>query len=198
MSALPKRFFTAEEYLELECKAEYKSQYVAGEIFAMAGAQALHDKITGNIFAGLHRRFRNLVCDVFTSDMRVCIPAGDMYTYPDVSALCGEPKFETNGNPPSLLNPQVIFEVLSASTHAFDRGDKFSRYRRLDSLTDYVLVSTDRMRVEHHAVQPSGVWKYEESEHPSNRLRLASVDCEVPLEEIYDKVAFSETGRGSR
>jgi Uma2 family endonuclease len=90
----------------------------------------------------------------------------------------------------SLLNPQVIFEVLSPSTEAFDRGEKFARYRKLDSLTDYVLVSAERMRVEQHTLQLSGVWTYAEYEHPSNRLRLTSVDCEVPLEEIYDKVAF--------
>jgi Uma2 family endonuclease len=84
----------------------------------------------------------------------------------------------------------VIFEVLSPATETFDRGDKFARYRKLDSLTDYALVSADRMRVEHHALQPSGVWTLEEYEHPSNRLRLTSVDCEVPLEEIYDKVVF--------
>ena len=196
MSALPKRFFTPEEYLELESEAEYKSQYVAGEIFAMSGAQPAHDKIVGNIIAGLHNRFRGKSCDVFTSDMRVRA-ADDLYTYPDVTALCGEPKFEARGKqPPSLLNPVVIFEVLSPSTEAFDRGIKFARYRRLETLRDFVLVSADRMRAEHHWLQDSGVWAYEDCIDPGEVLRLVSVGCELPLAEIYERVPLP--GPGSR
>ncbi len=194
MSALPKRFFTPEEYLELEAKAEYKSQYFAGEIFAMAGAQPSHDKITSNLIIALGLRFRGRSCDVFTSDIRVRA-ADDMYTYPDVTALCGEPKFAGTGNqPPSLVNPRVIFEVLSPSTEAFDRGIKFARYRRLETLTDYVLVSADRRRVEHHRLQDSGVWAYEDYVDASEVLRLASVGCELPLTEIYERVTLPGTG----
>ena len=194
MSALPKRFFTPDEYLELEAAAEYKSQYFAGEIFAMAGAQPAHDRITGNIFAGLHTRFRGGPCTVFTADMRVRA-ADDMYTYPDVTALCGQPEFVTKGNqPPSLTNPRVVFEVLSPSTEAFDRGIKFTRYRRLETLTDYVLVSADRMRVEHHRLQDSGIWALDDLTTPEMSLSLPSVGCEVPLAEIYERVTF--TGRG--
>jgi Uma2 family endonuclease len=189
MSALPKRFFTPGEYLELELKAEYKSQYIAGEIFAMAGAEPWHVKVTNNLIIALGTRFRGRDCEVFSSGMRVRVPAGDLYTYPDVSALCGKPEFETADHPQSLLNPQVIFEVLSPSTEAFDRGDKFARYRRLDSITDYILVFAERMRVEHHKLQRSGAWTYAEYEHPSNFLRLTSIDCEVALEEVYDQVA---------
>lgn len=192
MSALPKRFFTPEEYLGLEGEAEYKSQYVAGEIFAMAGAKPAHDRITANIIAGMHRRFRGGPCDVFTSDIRIGVRAGEMYTYPDVSALCGEPTFEGVGSaPPSLLNPQVIFEVLSPSTEAFDRGEKFRRYRRLETLTDYVLVSVASMRVEHHHLLDSGVWAYEDYNHPDCILKLASVGCELPLGEIFERVTFT-------
>jgi Uma2 family endonuclease len=198
MSALPKRHFTPEEYLEMEVKAEYKSQYLAGEIFAMAGAQPWHIVVTGNLITALNLRFRGRACHVYFSDMRLSVRAGGLYTYPDVMALCGKPEFDDAYNPVSLLNPQVIFEVLSPSTEAFDRGDKFTRYRKLDSLTDYVLVSADRMRIEHHALQRSGVWRYEEYEHPSNHLRLASVDCEVPLAEIYDKVELPEPGFGAK
>ena len=188
MSALPKRFFTPEEYLALEAEADCKSQYVAGEIFAMAGAQPTHDTITGNLFAGLHSRFRGRSCHVFTSDMRVRA-ADDMYTYPDVTALCGEPTFATTGKqPPSLLNPRVIFEVLSPGTEAFDRGIKFARYRRLETLTDYVLVSTHQMRVEHHRLRDDGVWDYEDLGDPDELLRLTSVGCELPLAEIYERV----------
>jgi Uma2 family endonuclease len=191
MSALPKRFFTPEEYLELEVKAEYKSQYVGGEIFAMAGAQPSHDQITGNIIIALGLRFRGRSCNVFTSDLRVRAAKGDLYTYPDVTALCGKPEFDGKpGNPPSLLNPQVIFEVLSPSTEGFDRGEKFTRYRKLESLTDYVLVSTERMGLEHFVRQTDHSWTFKAYEHPDEQLVLANVGCEIPLSEIYDKVAF--------
>lgn len=191
MSALPERRFTPEEYLALEVQADYKSQYIAGEIFAMAGAEPWHVTVTGNLVAALILRFRGRACQVFFTDMRLRVEAGDLYTYPDVMALCGEPQFEASQRPRSLLNPQVIFEVLSPSTEAFDRGDKFTRYRRLPSLTDYVLVSTERMRVEHHTKQPSGVWTFAEYESPASGLSLSSIGCEVPLSEIYDKVVFS-------
>jgi Uma2 family endonuclease len=198
MSALPKRFFTPEEYLELEAKAEYKSQYFAGEIFAMAGAQPAHDKITGNLIIALGLRFRGRSGDVFTSDMRVRA-ADDMYTYPDVTALCGEPLFATRGNqPPRLVNPGVIFEVLSPSTEAFDRGIKFARYRRLETLRDYVLVTADRMRVEHHYLRDDGVWAYADYGEPDWGLRLESVGCELPLAEVYERVTFPASGPGGR
>lgn len=190
MSAQPKLHFTPQEYLELELAAEYKSQYIAGEIFAMAGAQPWHDRVANNIRSILHVQFRGRPCEYFSSDMRVRVEAADMYTYPDVSALCGEPKFETASDPHSLLNPQVIFEVLSPSTQAFDRGSKFDRYRKLTSLTDYVLVASERIRVEQHVRQPSGAWQYAEYEHPSSQLRLASLDCALTLADIYERVEF--------
>lgn len=115
-------------------------------------------------------------------------------SYPDVAALCGEPKFDTTRKPYGLLNPQVIFEVLSPSTEAFDRGDKFMRYRKIDSLTDYVLVSAEQMSVEHFARQADGTWIFRALDQADQQLVLASVDCEVPLAEIYDKVAFPEPG----
>ena len=198
MSALPKLHFTPEEYLELEVAAEYKSQYVAGEIFAMAGAHPAHDKITANIIAALNLRFRGRSCDVFTSDMRVRAALSDMYTYPDVTALCGEAKFEGKKNdPPSLLNPQVIVEVLSRSTQTFDRGDKFARYRKIATLTDYLLVSTDERHVEQHIRRPDGIWTREDwGDWEGSSVRLDSLGCDLPLAEIYDKVTFPERGAG--
>ena len=156
MTALPKRFFTPEEYLILEDRAEYKSQYVDGEIFAMAGAEPEHVEITDNLTFALRTRFRGRPCRSYASELRVRVEPGGLWTYPDVVALCGEPKFDRTGTPATLLNPQVIFEVLSPSTASFDRGDKLNRYRLLESLTDYVLVAADRMRVEHHTRQANG------------------------------------------
>lgn len=190
MSALPKRFFTPEEYLALEIPAEYKSQYVDGEIFAMARAQPWHVEVVGNINAALLTRLRGRPCKTYSSDMRVRSKPGNLWTYPDVVALCGKPIFDTGGDPQTLLNPQVIFEVLSPSTEVFDKGDKFRRCRQLETLTDYVLVASDRWRVEHHRVQENGVWICEEYSHKNSRFRLASLDCELPLAEIYEGVTF--------
>ena len=190
MSALPKRFFTPDEYLDLEVKAEYKSQYVGGEIFAMAGAQPWHNDVVFNLATALGLRFRGRHCKAYFSDQRVQAKAGGLYTYPDVAALCGEPKFDTTRNPYGLLNPQVVFEVLSPSTAGFDRGDKFTRYRKLESLTDYVLVASEQMGVEHFVRQADGAWSFRAYEQSDERLVLASVECEIPLAEIYDKVVF--------
>ncbi len=190
MSALPKRFFTPQEYLALEEKAEYKSQYVAGEIFAMAGAEPWHVEIAGNIAGELRNLFRGKSCKVYGADMRVRVDVGDLWTYPDVSALCGTPRFDSSSNPRSLLNPQVIFEVLSPSTEAFDRGDKFARYRRIESLTDYVLVASDQMRVEHYVRQAGAAWTLNEYSDPADCVPLVAVGCELPLEEIYYRVTF--------
>ena len=193
MSALPKRRFTPEEYLALEVKAEYKSQYIDGEIYAMAGTQPAHNDIVWNIAGELRNQFRGRPCKAAVADQRVRVEAGALYSYPDVAAWCGEARFD-GVNPPCLLNPQVIFEVLSPSTEAFDRGEKFARYRLLESLTDYVLVSSERMRVEHFVRQTGGDWILHPCDQPADRLILAGVAAELPLAEIYDKVAFDVAG----
>ena len=196
MSVLPKRFFTPDEYLDLEVKAPYKSQYVGGEIFAMAGTHPVHNEILGNIVAGLHGRFRGRPCRVYFQDIRLQDKPGELYTYPDAMALCGEPRFDSTHKPYGLLNPQVIIEVLSPLTAEFDRGDKFMRYRKLESLTDYVLVASEQMGVEHFVRQADGAWSFRAYERLDEELVLASVDCKVPLAEIYDKVVFPEPDFG--
>ncbi len=190
MSALPKRFFTPDEYLELEGKAEYKSQYVGGEIFAMAGSEPWHVQIMDNLTKALGRRLDDRPCATFSSDMRVQAAEGELSTYPDVSALCGEPRFDDRVRPGSLLNPQVIFEILSPSTEAFDRGEKFVRYRKLPSLSDYVLVASEVMRVEHFVRQGNGAWVLTEYNQPADAVPLGPLDCALPLAEIYRRVTF--------
>ncbi len=198
MSALPKRYFTPEEYFLLEERSPYKSQYIHGEIFPMGegsgvppslmgGAAPNHVLIASNINASLSLQFRGRPCRVFNSDLSVAADPGRIYTYPDVVALCGEPRYEPTHAPVSLLNPQVIVEVLSPSTEAYDRGDKFLFYQRLASLTDYVLVAAERMRVEHYTLQDGG-WVPTGYSRPADRLVFASVEVELSLAEIYDKV----------
>ena len=199
MSALPKRYFTPEEYLALEVQASYKSQYVAGEIYAMAGASRWHIRIVDNLTYALRKRLDDRPCDTFSSEMRVRAAESELYSYPDLSALCGEPRFDDADQSGTLLNPQVIFEVLSPSTEAFDRGDKFARYRKLPSLTDYVLVASEFMRVEHfvrHADNPAA-WTLTEYNLPADAVPLRSLDCTLPLEEIYRRVVFPASGASS-
>lgn len=195
MSALPKRFFTQEEYALLEEHAPYKSQYVAGEIFAMAGVQPWHDDIVVNLYKLFLKRFEGRPCRLHTADVKIRAKAGDLWTYPDLSVVCGERKYDTSANPHSLLNPQAIFEVLSPSTEAFDRGDKFTRYQSIESLTDYVLVASEQMRVQHYARQATGGWLYREFHAPEDLVKLATMKVELPLTEIYEGVTFPESGK---
>ena len=190
MSALPKRYFTPEEYILLENQADYKSQYVAGEIYAMAGAEPEHNQIVSNIAFALKTAFGDRPCESFTQDQRVKVAEAELYTYPDVVAFCGEGQYDRSSRPAMLLNPQAIFEVLSPSTEAFDRGDKLLRYRTLPSLTDYVLVAVDAMRVEHFTRLPDAPWTMTEHRQPADRVPLRALEAELTLAQIYRRVVF--------
>jgi Uma2 family endonuclease len=146
---------TEAEYLEIERTAEWKSEFFNGEMFAMAGATPEHVLIAGNVAAELRLQLRGRPCRVYPVDLRVKVSDTGLYTYPDVVVVCGEPRFdELRGD--TLLNPTLIVEVLSSSTEAYDRGDKFAHYRRLDSLQEYVLVAQDRCRIERFLRQKEG------------------------------------------
>ncbi len=140
MAAAVKLEYTVEEYLAMERASETKHEYVNGQITAMAGATKWHDQISFNLHGIFYTLFRNRNCTGYTNDTRVNINAVGAYTYPDLSLVCGEPKFD-QGNANTLLNPTVIIEVLSTSTEGYDRGEKFQQYRALESLRQYVLVS---------------------------------------------------------
>jgi Uma2 family endonuclease len=190
MSSLPKVRFTSEQYLALERQAEYKSEFLGGEIFAMAGASREHNLIAGNVFAALHAQLRGRPCETYASDMRVKVTASGLYTYPDVVVACGEPRFE-DAHGDTLLNPTLVVEVLSTSTEAYDRGDKFADYRLLESLAEYVLIAQDRHRVERFTRQPDGQWLFSEARHLGGAISLGSIDCQLALDEVYDRVKLS-------
>jgi Uma2 family endonuclease len=189
MSLPTNSLYTPEQYLALERKADCKSEYINGQIVAMAGASLEHNTITANFVRALGNHFMGRPCRVFSSDMRVKVAATGLYTYPDVVALCGEIRFD-DAQRDTLINPAVIIEVLSPSTEAYDRGEKFAHYRRLESLTDYVLVAQDKRRVEHY-VRRGAEWVLTEISDLDGRLRLDSVGSEVVLRDIYDKVEFT-------
>ncbi len=181
-------YYTAAEYLALERRATYKSEYVNGHIIAMSGASRRHNLIAANISRELSSQLRGRPCESYVSDMRVRVSETGLYTYPDVLAVCGDIRF-ADEQTDTLLNPTVIVEVLSASTEAYDRGDKFAHYRRLASLHDYVLVSQDAVRVEHY-VRQGEKWVLSEASLLTDTVSLASIQCTLVLEDIYDKVRF--------
>lgn len=188
MSSLAQSLYTPQEYLALERKAPEKSEYLNGRIFAMAGASVEHNTITANLVRTLGNAFLERPCRVFSSDMRVKVAATGLYTYPDVVALCADLLFDDLQRD-TLINPTVIFEVLSPSTEAYDRGEKFAHYRRLESLTDYVLLSQDKPRVERFVRQGS-LWVLMEISSLDDAINLTSLGCDLPLRELYDKVNF--------
>lgn len=181
---------TPEEYLLLERAAEGKSEYLDGEMLPMPGASRQHNLITLNIGAGLHRQLRNRPCEVYASDMRVKVSATGLYTYPDVVVVCEEPQFE-DARFDTLINPTMLIEVLSESTENYDRGRKFSHYRSVESLKEYVLVAQTERRVEQYVRHSDGKWLYASSGDPSGIIDLTSLGCGLSLADVYHRVRFS-------
>ena len=189
MSSQPLSFVTPEEYLAAERQAERKSEYINGEVFAMAGVSPEHDDIVSNLLWSLNNQLRNGDCKVHTPDFRVRVnPKGAyMYTYPDVSVVCGEERFQ-DGHLDTLLNPKVIIEVLSHSTEAKDRGVKARLYRQLASLAEYLFVPQDRVHIEHYVRQPDGSWLLSETSNLEDSLELRSVGAALKLADVYHRV----------
>jgi Uma2 family endonuclease len=183
------RYSTPEEYLAHEREAAYKSEYIAGQVVAMSGVSREHSLINGNLFRVLSSQLLDRPCEVHASDMRVKVSARGLYTYPDIAVVCGDTQYEDD-QVDTLLNPTLIVEVLSPSTEAYDRGVKFGYYRQLPSLREYLLVAQDRMLVEHFVREDDG-WLLTETTDPGAVVRLPSINCEVPLAEIYRKIVFS-------
>lgn len=189
--AAPKSRYTAEEYLALERKAEYKSEFVNGMIVGLAGATRQHNLIAGNVFGEVRAQLRGRTCEVYMSDIRVKVDPTGLYTYPDVVVACGDIRFEDE-HVDTLLNPTLIVEVLSPSTEAYDRGEKFAHYRRLETLQEYVLVSQDKVRIESY-VRQGAQWLLSEASGGDEMVRLESIGCGLVLRDVYDKVRFEES-----
>jgi len=188
MGAQAQRRYSIAEYLALERSEEARHEFVDGEIFAMGGASRRHNLLNGNLFATLHAQLRGRGCEIYANDMRVRIPAVDLFTYPDVAVVCGEPRFDDDALD-TLLNPTLIIEVLSKSTEDYDRGRKFAYYRTLDSLLEYLLFGQDRVVVEHYRYREDGDWLLSEVRNPSATLELPSIGCRLPLGEVYGSVS---------
>jgi Uma2 family endonuclease len=188
MSTMPKRaLLTPEEYLAIERNAEFKSEYFQGEMFAMAGGLKPHNLIASNVIRVLGNQLLERDCNVYPSDMRVKIKKIEKYTYPDVAVTCGKEIFEDD-YVDTLLNPIVIFKILSHSTEARDRGEKFQHYQFIDSLVEYVLIAQDRVRVEQYVRQSDRTWLYSQHQNLEDIVKLESIGCKLALKDIYVKV----------
>jgi Uma2 family endonuclease len=188
MSAAAKPHLTPEQYLALERQAASKSEYLAGEIFAMAGGSKEYNRISGNVFGLLWMQLRDRPCTVYNSDMKVRV-TGEHYAYPDVTVVCGEEEFEDEETD-VLRNPTLIVEVLSPTTEAWDRAGKSEQYRQRQTLQEYVLVAQDRPHLERYARQASGEWLLTEVNGVEAALSLPSIGCELTLSEVYRGINF--------
>jgi Uma2 family endonuclease len=186
MASEPRRRLTIQEYLSLERQAETKSEYLDGEMFALAGASRDHNIIVTNLVASLRPQLRSRGCDLYANDMRVRTP-GDLFTYPDVMVLCGERRFD-DPRRDTILNPTVIVEVLSESTRDYDRGTKLTEYRTIPSLQEIVLIEQGRPHVEHYIRQASARWLLLEIEGLASSFELPTLGCRLSLSEIYEDV----------
>lgn len=196
METRVRRRFTVEEYLALERQSETRNEYLDGEIFEMTGASRPHSFISGSVFVALHRQLRGRPCEVHAHDMRLRVAATNLYTYPDVFVVCGEPQLD-DAYADTLLNPTLIVEVLSKSTEKYDRGEKFTHYQKLASLAEYFLIAQDRVHVEHFVRQAGAEagrslqgmgWLFTETDRIEDELDLRSIGCTLALAEIYERV----------
>jgi Uma2 family endonuclease len=190
MSSQRTTLLSPEEYLELERRAERKSEYFHGEMFAMAGASYEHFIIVSNLVRELGNRLDAGPCSTGSSELRLRVAPNGLYTYPDVMVICGEPQF-VDGRRDTVVNPTLIVEVLSESTQAYDRGKKFEQYRTLPSLREYLLVAQDAPRIEQFARQPDDSWPLIESGGMDASIQLASIGCVLPLAKIYNRIDFN-------
>ena len=187
MSAvLTQTHYTAEEYLALERSASYKSEFHDGQIYAMTGASRKHNLITVNIARELSLQLKKRPCEAYMNDMRVKAAEARSYHYPDIVVVCGTPQFE-DAFVDTLLNPTLLIEVLSPSTEAYDRGGKFSHYRKIATLREYLLVSQDQASIERY-IRQGDVWILTEAVGLEASIPLESIDCILSLREVYDKV----------
>jgi Uma2 family endonuclease len=178
---------TEEQYLAMDRAAEFRSEFLDGEIIAMSGGSIRHAQLQANLLGELFVALRGSDCGMYTSDFRVRVSKTRMYAYPDVSVVCGKPLL-ADERQDILLNPVVIFEVLSPSTEKYDRGVKFQHYRGIDSLKDYLLVDQDQVRIEWYSRELDNTWTLRDYQKLEEELKIASIGVSLPLSGIYDRV----------
>lgn len=185
MTAQPQKYYSPEEYLELEREADYKSEYYRGEIFAMAGAGHNHNRIVENLTGECYIYFKGKSCRTYSSDQRIHIPANGLYTYPDLIVVCGRNEY-LDDKKDTILNPTVLVEVLSESTEAYDRGEKFHFYRSIPTLKEYVLINSRSVAAEVFRKSDDGIWMLASEAYAIDKnIELASVGLTLALQDLY-------------
>lgn len=175
------------EYLEIENAATEKHEYYKGDIFAMSGAKGVHNEINSNLMTLLGSKLKGKNCKPYGSDLRVHIMSNTLFTYPDISIICGE-KISLNNDDYNFLNPAVIIEILSPSTKNYDRGEKFMLYRDIPALKEYILVDSERIHIEVFRLNENNHWELEEYNSPEEQLLIKAISEKVSIAEIYDGV----------
>lgn len=189
MSTQPHTLLTPQEYLEIERKAEFRSEYHAGEMFAMAGAREAHNLINGNAARELGSQLRRTAARVYSNEMRVQVPAADLYVYPDIVVVCDQPRF-ADEEFDTLLNPVLLGEVLSPSTEVYDRTDKFEMIQSIPSLQEYLLLRADRMHADLFTRRSDGKWLLTPGSRAEDVIEFSSIPCGLVLKDLYEKVEF--------
>ncbi len=192
MQVATKQSYTPAEYLELEEKAEYKSEYINGYIFPMAGGSINHNRIALNLSSELNFAFKQQDYQIFMGDVRLWIPDKQIYTYPDVMVIAGETQYFSNRTD-TITNPLVIAEVLSKSTQGYDRQAKFEDYRTIPSFQEYLLIDQTRIYVEQYAKTGEKDWKLRIYNADDESISLSSVSIQISLADLYNKVSFESS-----
>lgn len=184
----PVRRYTVAEYLAMEEAAEYRSEFFEGEIFAMAGGSPTHDMICSECLRVVGNAILGSGCETFSSNMKVRNEASSIFYYPDLSVVCGIAEFDEDG---VLTNPRIVFEVLSPSTEAYDRGEKFQQYRQIKSLQEYVMVAQRKPQIDVFSKTDAGFWRIDNYDGLDAVIELRSLGIEIKLADIYRRVQFS-------
>ena len=190
ISAIIKPRYTLDEYFDLERTSEEKYEFFNGEVFCMSGVKRNHAQIETNSVMALGDKLAGRGCRINGSSLRVKTPSMPPYRYPDLSVVCEEPQFEEIGGLDVLTNPVLIIEVLSPSTEAYDRGDKFTYYKSIPSFREYLLVAQHRPHITHYVKQNDGKWSYEEFNEINDSVYLETVDSTLSLGEVYRDIEF--------
>ena len=192
--ALPrKRFISPEEYLDRERAAEIKSEYLRGEVYAMSGGSPEHSKIAVNVTIAIGSQLKGRPCWAHSPDMKVRSTPTGLYSYPDLSIVCGEERFHDKRRD-VLVNPTAIVEVLSPSTERFDRGKKFAQYQLIETFRDFLLIAQDEPRIEHFSRDDKGGWYYRSIVGLDGQVTIPSIGCTLLLSDVYDRVDFPPSG----
>ena len=191
MSAQPKPKYSLEEYLELDKNSEERWEFWDGEIFNLSGVSRNHGLVEMNISIFLGARLMAKGCQLLPANIRIKVPSMPPYRYGDLSALCGQAQFEKIGGVDALINPSLIIEVLSDSTEAYDRGDKFTHYKSIPSFTEYLLIAQHRPHVSQFIKQSDSSWIYREFNSLADSIKLETMQSDLTLKEIYQNISFA-------